>query len=124
MEPLRRAIRYAFNTIDPAELYDLTGDPEEYQAEVDDLMHHLRITPPRRPESLIRLVHQILCPALRQGIPIGFVLADDPDAETLREPTEAGPPLWDLRACYPPTDKEQRLGWAIWALLGGQQGRS
>ena len=122
MEPLRRAIRHAFNTIDPADLYDLTGDPEEYQAEVDDLMHHLRITPPSRPESLTRLVHQILCSACRPGIPVEFVLGDDPGP--LREPTEAGPPLWDLRACYPTTDKEQRLGWAIWALLGGQRGRS
>ena len=38
MDPLRRAIRRAFNAIDPAGLYGLTGDPGEYQVEVDCLI--------------------------------------------------------------------------------------
>lgn len=124
MEPLRRAIRHAFNTIDPADLHDVTGDPEEYQVEVDYLMYHLRITPPGSPKALIHLVHQILCYTLRPSLPVGFVLADDSHPEPLREPSEDGLHLLDLRACYPPTDKEHRLGWAIWTLLETQQGRS
>lgn len=117
MEPLRRAIRKAFNAVDPACLYDLTGDPEEYQVEVDCLIVHIRTNPPKDPDAMVKLVHRVLCDTLHGGIPVGALLSEDLEGGPLIKPSVARVGLIDLRACFSPSTEEKRLGWTIWEQL-------
>ena len=117
MDPLRRAVRRAFNAIDPAGLYDLTGDPDEYQVEVDCLVTRIRTIPPNGPEAMARLVHQVLCHTLHNGTPVGVLLPEDGgEQDPVMEPAEdLG--LISLRSCYPITAEETQLGEVIWEQL-------
>ena len=116
MDPLHRAIRQAFNAVDPAGLYDLTGDPDEYQVEVDCLVTRIRTIPPNGPEAMVRLVHQVLGDTLHHGIPVGVLLPEEGEPGPLMEPAE-DPGLISLRSCYPPTAEEKQLGRMIWKKL-------
>lgn len=114
MDPLRRLIRRAFNKVDPAHLFELSGDPEEYAAEVDWLVTRFRTNPPNDPEAVVRQVHKALRLMLRGGGGFAVVLLPDDIDNTLRYFHSEG----HLNSS--PTREEIRVGQMIWSKMNGE----
>ncbi len=64
---LRMTVLHLFNIVDPVDLFDLTGMPDEYLTEVDDLLCVMRANPPRHTEAT---VEQVRTPRLTRQLPI------------------------------------------------------
>lgn len=123
MDLQRKEIRRAFNSVDPAHLYELSGDPEEYAAEVDCLMRCIDLTPPHSCEEMIELIRHVLNYTLHGGSFGVFLLGagceghdmhSDPPEKSCREHT--GP-------VAPPTAEEICVGTKIWTALNTQNDR-
>lgn len=111
----RHVLRRILNAVDPAELYELSGDPEEYAVEIDELIRRFRDALPENCAAVIEQVRQVFVWTLGGGYDAGVLL---PNQEIL---SSNGFDLGDYRSLVnpmrPATEKERWVGQCIWLEL-------
>lgn len=111
----RHVLRRILNAVDPAELYELSGDPEEYAVEIDELVRRFRDALPENCAAVIEQVRQVFVWTLGGGYDAGVLL---PNQEIL---SSNGFDLGDYRSFVnpmrPATKKERWVGQCIWLEL-------
>lgn len=115
MSSVRMTILRLFNIVDPEGVFDLTGMPDEYLSEVDDLLSVTRTNPPRDAKETIAQVHWVMVDNFRSDCPTIVLL----DASTVVEGlvVKRRSIGRTRKRMLSPTPRERRLGQMIWEAL-------